>query len=56
MSFDDSSDFDNVLGMIYDESSTIPPSHSKKVVPVLHPLALVGAFSLPIPLASLVVL
>ena len=33
MSFSDASDFDNVLGMIYGESSTIPPSHSKKVAP-----------------------
>ena len=29
MSFSDASD--NVLGMIYGESSTIPPSHGKKV-------------------------
>jgi len=33
MSFSDASDIDNVLGMIYGESSTIPPSHGKKVVP-----------------------
>jgi len=34
MSFDDSfSCMDNVLGAIYGESSTIPPSHSKKVAP-----------------------
>ena len=33
MSFSDASEFDNVLGMIYGKSSTIPPSHSKKVAP-----------------------
>jgi len=33
MSFSNASDVDNVLGMIYGESSTIPPSHSKKVAP-----------------------
>jgi len=33
MSFSDASDPDNVLSMIYGKSSTIPPSHSKKVAP-----------------------
>jgi len=41
MSFNDaSSSIDNILGAIYGKSSTIPPSHSKKIVPCVlssHP-------------------
>ena len=56
MSFDNASgSFDNVLGTVYSESSAIPPSHGKKVVPVSHPLVLVGASNFLIPLAFLAV-
>jgi len=39
MSFSNASCFDNVLGMIHGESSTIPPSHSKASArtPASHP-------------------
>jgi len=38
MSFDNASgSIDNILSAIYSESSTIPPSHSKKVIPRVPP-------------------